>query len=276
MKAGTTWLYDQMKNHPQVYFCPEKELHYFAHQYGAESPLSVERRKRRAAVVLFRLMTGTAARSGKAEKHRHLIDWYLEYVTGDVGPAWFERLMAAGAGNQEFISDFSNLTCFLDEEAWARLRRDFGAVKVIYIMRDPIKRIWSHYKFHLQHTKHTDAERPGEKFDLFKRILGADFFIKNAQYFSTVTRLRKGLDESSLRILYFEDMTSQPLKFLAEVENFVGLTPFEYRTDRISVKKNVSIDVPMPVEWRDYARETLASELNGLKDIGLWHASWSS
>eukprot|EP00493_Phyllostaurus_siculus_P000433 UN00435 len=25
MKAGTTWLYEQLKNHPEIHFTPEKE-----------------------------------------------------------------------------------------------------------------------------------------------------------------------------------------------------------------------------------------------------------
>ncbi len=31
MKSGTTWLYDVMSRHPEIYFSYEKEIHYFAH-----------------------------------------------------------------------------------------------------------------------------------------------------------------------------------------------------------------------------------------------------
>jgi len=33
MKAGTTWLYKQLQYHPEIYFTPEKEIHYFANKH---------------------------------------------------------------------------------------------------------------------------------------------------------------------------------------------------------------------------------------------------
>jgi hypothetical protein len=40
MKAGTTWLYEQLKDHPEIYFTPEKEIHYFANKVGIENQLN--------------------------------------------------------------------------------------------------------------------------------------------------------------------------------------------------------------------------------------------
>lgn len=40
MKVGTTWLYGQLKDHPDIHFTPEKEIHYFANKVGIESQLS--------------------------------------------------------------------------------------------------------------------------------------------------------------------------------------------------------------------------------------------
>ena len=272
MKAGTTWLYDKLKDHPEIYFSPEKELHFFAHQYGIGEPLSIERRKRRAAAVLSRTLGAKGVKPG----NRHLLDWYLDYVGGEVSYDWFRRLMDGGIQKEQFIADFSNLTCFLDESAWKDIQEKFDNVKVIYIARDPIKRVWSHYKFHLQYVKHLDAGAPDKNFVLFERILSKGFFIRNARYSATIERLQRVLGHDSFKLLYFEDMISQPLKFLADVEKFAGLAAYSYPVDGISEKKNASLEVSMPAEWREYAAEVLSNEIKMLKKMEIWHGSWSA
>ena len=36
-KSGTTWLYHNLKQHPQVWLPPVKELHYFDHPHSIPS-----------------------------------------------------------------------------------------------------------------------------------------------------------------------------------------------------------------------------------------------
>jgi hypothetical protein len=40
MKAGTTFLFEVLRQHPKICFTPEKELHYFAHIRGLDPRLS--------------------------------------------------------------------------------------------------------------------------------------------------------------------------------------------------------------------------------------------
>ena len=48
MKAGTTWLYAVLERHPELYFCPEKEVHYFYHRYVDDGLLSEAHRLEKA------------------------------------------------------------------------------------------------------------------------------------------------------------------------------------------------------------------------------------
>ena len=41
MKAGTTFLFNALSRHPELYFTPEKELHYFAHTQKLSRPLQL-------------------------------------------------------------------------------------------------------------------------------------------------------------------------------------------------------------------------------------------
>ena len=41
-KAGTTWLYQMLRDHNEIYFSPEKELNYFSSKYGGVNKLKYE------------------------------------------------------------------------------------------------------------------------------------------------------------------------------------------------------------------------------------------
>ena len=50
MKAGTTWMQHVLAEHPEIYFTPEKEIHYFAQAYiPGEMPLATRNRLTRAS-----------------------------------------------------------------------------------------------------------------------------------------------------------------------------------------------------------------------------------
>ena len=90
MKAGTTWLYDQLKEHPQVYFTPEKEIHYFEQVTGNSNPLSHQKRREKMIQVI--------AQKNPAYVSEHLdrIQWYLNYGSDkNINDSWYERLFEA-------------------------------------------------------------------------------------------------------------------------------------------------------------------------------------
>jgi hypothetical protein len=52
MKAGTTWLYDKLKQHPDIHFSPQKEVHFLSHYYGHTNSLLPVKRQRRARIAM--------------------------------------------------------------------------------------------------------------------------------------------------------------------------------------------------------------------------------
>ncbi len=270
MKAGTTWLYDKFKTHPEIHFCYEKELHYFAHRFGVGEPLSLERRQRRAEKKLENF-----SKRATVKKLAQVQAWYADYETGEVNQAWFERLMESETHTHRYLADFSNLTCMLSPQDWAVIKQETQHLKVIYILRDPIKRLWSHYKFHLHATNHKNAHNPLENFKLFKRILGNPWFIRNAFYSPILTTLNSELSKEQFKLCYFEEMIREPAAFLADIERFLAISNHQYNSQDLMQKKNPGIDVSMPTAWRDHSLALLADEISQLKNAGYWHTTWT-
>ena len=272
MKAGTTWLYDKFKLHPEIHFGFEKELHFHAQKYGVGNPLSLERRRRRAEVVLRKLL--------KSHEHRREVErcirWYVHFVGVPVDDDWFEQLMTMDRSGDGYIADFSNLTCHLKSDHWMDLRKSVEQLRVIYILRDPVERVWSHYKYHLKFAKHPSADVPSENINGFKRILDKKWFIRNSFYSNVIRTLNASLDQREFMICYFEDMVSEPLSFLQSIESFLSIRFLDFDSSSLRERKNASTGVSMPEEWRAYAANLLAPEIAWLKESSYWHPKWKS
>lgn len=272
MKSGTTWLYDKMRHHPRIHFSPQKEVHFFAHHYGHSNALAGKKRERRAKQAMRVARTETEATEALQSQRR----WRASYLSDPVDFNWFETIMAAPQANGRFLADFSNLNCFLTPQDWRDLKDNHvRQIRVIYILRDPLPRIWSHFKYHLQFSKHPAFREPEKDFDLFRAVLAKGWFWRNACYATTVKSLRAGLGDGNLSLFYFEDMITSPERFLAELFRFLEIEPVTYHGDLHS-RKNTSTPASLPPQWADYTRARLHEEMLSMQAAGIWHEKWSS
>ena len=272
MKSGTTWLYDKVRHHPAIHFSPQKEVHFFAFYYGHSNALAGKKRDRRAKQAM-RLARGEKAATKTLQRLRR---WRASYLSDPVDFNWFETIMDAPQANGRFLADFSNLNCFLTPDNWHDLRdKHAREIRVIYILRDPLPRIWSHFKYHLQFSKHPAAREPEKDFGLFRTVLAKGWFWRNACYSTTVQSLRAGLGTDNFSLFYFEDMIASPEQFLAELCRFLEIEPVVYHGD-LHGRKNISTPAPIPPDWADYTRARLHEEMLSMRAAGIWHEKWSS
>lgn len=254
MKAGTTWLYEQLKDHPDIHFTPEKEIHYFANKIGIENQLS----HRNRIVKLKSVLEKTADGNPKfISQNLEEISWYSEFaLEKEISNAWYENLFRFNA-EKKYCADFSNLYCQMDPSGWDNVRKIARNVKVIYTLRDPLERLWSHYKFHMKWINRED-EALDAGFKNFKNLLDQHFFWVNAEYVKNYKLLKQSLNDEELMVLYFEDFRERPIEMLHEVQRFLGIKEITPSENNINRKVNKTKEFDMPEEWREYALNKLA------------------
>jgi hypothetical protein len=115
-----------------------------------------------------------------------------------------------------------------------------------------------------------------DDFLLFQTTLSKEWFIRNAHYSKVLSTLRSSLANEQLMVCYFEDMVTDPVNFLSRVEDFLDISKKTYDKNQLLEKKNVSSNIPMPIEWHDYAFEVLKDEIKSLKYSGDWSSLWTS
>ena len=269
MKAGTTWLYEQLKTHPRIYSTPEKEIHYFEQVSGRSNPISYSKRRDRMIQVL------ADKNQSFVSNNIQKIQWYIHFGQEEIiNDVWYQRLFEEAAQRPDiYCADYSNLYSLLEHKGWERVRQNCKRLRVIYTLRDPLSRIWSHYKFHLQFTGLGDRIIESGT-DHFKGMLDNDWFWNHACYDKCLERLNKFLSKEELKIFYFEDFRNKPQDSLNELCNFLEIEAFQLNPSSDKAI-NASPEISMPAEWEEIAREKLRPTLTNLYSRGINHESWN-
>nr|WP_298056663.1 sulfotransferase [uncultured Halomonas sp.] len=270
MKAGTTWLYEQLKNHPDIYFTPEKEIHYFANKVGIEKQLNHRDRVLKLKNIMEKYAKGNAK---FISENVDEIAWYANYAQPkEISNEWYESLFSQNK-NKRFCADFSNLYCQMGPDGWENVHKVAKNVKVIYTLRDPLSRLWSHYKFHMKWVNRED-EALDAGFEHFKELLDKPWFWVNAEYAKNFWLLKKCLPEENLKLVYFEDFRTDPEKELLKVQEFLGLEEIASDKDNFNEKVNATKPFDLPDEWYEYMKAKLSPLCAEMKEVGIWHPSW--
>lgn len=268
MKAGTTWLYGQLKNHPGIYFTPEKEIHYFANVNGIGNQLKQENR-----ITKFNQVLSSYKNDGLNKKNLERVFWYAKFAQVErINDVWFESLFAENPG-KKYCADFSNLTALLDDRGWMRVRDNCRNLRVIYILRDPLMRMWSHYKFNMKWVGREDEVISAGK-EHFMQMVQHPSLWEPAEYHKTLGVLERCLRKEECRVYFSEDLYSEPEKYLFDIEEFLDIRHIAYDKGQVSKPVNQTKDFDLPEEWAEFLLEKLKPIYADLQSRGFMHKDW--
>lgn len=257
MKAGTTWLYAVLSHHPELHFTPEKEIHYFFCRYSGAQLLSDETRLKN---VKEKYLPRIDPKTSSVDRTRLNLRWMANYLDRPVDDLWYSNLFHTNR-TEKYACDFSNLTCHIPTEAWPRIKSECRKLRVLYTMRDPIKRLWSHTKFHLQVTGELDKLDNWERDD-FERFVRKQFIWDNAEYGVVIRNLKQGLEADDWMAVFYEDIHENQIDALRQIEAFLGVEAFDYPKELLQRRFTESVSRPMP----DFFAEIFSDDVNRIKN----------
>ncbi len=265
MKAGTTWLHQQLASHKDIHFCPEKEIHYFADPEG-KSYMSMKGRVERYQQLVKNL------KPDRLNPHvQRNLSWYAtHYLAPKINDDWYRSLFDIRPPikqNTKYVADFSNLYANLDIAGWDHVRTVFDDVRVVYTMRHPGKRIWSHFKFQHEYSgqAHKLAEINSEKINQF---INNKAFSIHIDYAKAVQSLREILGIDRVKFFFFEDFREKPIDSLMKVERFLNIRPGEYKSDRLNKQVNPSSKLEIPQDFKNIANSLHKEQCEKLIALG--------
>jgi len=217
-KAGTTWLDRNMRCHPQIWLPPEKEIHYFdlprPLPFAALllAPVRAARRWTKA-----RLMRDWA----KVKAGEQPLAWYLRYYFFPRTRRWYSSLFNPGRG--QICGEATPRYATLPETEIKRIHDLMPGLKVIYLLRDPIDRMWSDFAMFqrprfggrgLRHanesTIHSFLSDPGN--------------VAHSCYAANLNRWESHYPKEQIFIGFQEEISTQPEALLHRLCIFLGIS----------------------------------------------------
>lgn len=199
-RAATTWLYSQLKSHPDIFLPSGKELHFFDERYHVDV---------------------------REEHFRHFIKadfWRQEIDLSDpVYWRWY-CYQFRGAGDRVKL-DITPDYCRVSPARIRLIRDSLPEVKVLLIVRNPIERAWSSagnflHRFQGRTLSDLDLERELLPWVLQPRRL--DF----GNYIDILTCWESVFPESDrFLVCFYDDVVEQPDSTLSDICRFFGADP---------------------------------------------------
>ncbi len=200
-KGGTTWLYQQLDSHPDFWMPPLKELHYFDQLSRVPRPSSSRCRDERDRRFLESINSLSAKPYMDFEHYAQLFEPKGSLLSGDISPNY---------------STLSN-------KVIRRIVGYFPKLKVIFLARDPVERVWSHLSMEV-HYHQIESFDVTDVDEVNRNLLRRGLLLRS--YPSTVVaRWKRYVHPDRFRIYFFDDLQRNPTELRRSILGFLGADP---------------------------------------------------
>lgn len=216
-KSGTTWLYQNLRTHPEVWLPPEKEIHFF------DFP----------ALIPFYFLLFAPDRSirhwgmnrmirdyRKVQEGQQTASWYLRYYFLLRTKGWYRSLFTPRGG--QVAGEITPRYSALKDKDVAKVHALMPNARIIYLLRNPIDRMWSDLAmFHSarfgEDGLHTVDERRIVKFLQDSRHQASSDYLNN------LARWEQYYPAEQIFIGFQNQIESHPEDLLKALYHFLGV-----------------------------------------------------
>lgn len=246
-KAGTTWLYHQIRKHPDVWLPPLKELHYFDRQEPKRLINNVfqnDSKGRTARTLFIRMLLLRQPtwlfkflfhNRQKTSHYPSLFTPGIEDICGEITPA-YGRLS------------------FQEVQHVASIMPD---CKVIYLVRNPVERAWSHINMfkRVRKIKASISEKNLPDYKLERMV-------KNSMPHTTLYNWESSFGSDKVFVGFFDQIKDDPQGFLSSIYSFLSIdTNYSENTKDLNIPQNKGDYDKMPLDVEQRLSKLFMSEI---------------
>jgi Sulfotransferase family len=252
VKAGTSWLYDYLREHPETHFRTIKELQYFDRLARG----TLQGRIRKLGEETDRLQRDLVR--GKTRWLLRQIGDRSEYAevlkSGPEPTEGYLRYLTAGAGDKLLAGEMTPEYGLLSVEKMRAINALAPDVRWILLLRDPVSRLWSHVRMLVRRMKPAPESFAGACEVKFDEVLagGALDVTERGDYAAIHGRLIEAVAPEKRLVMFYEHLMSP--QGVRQVTDFLGLSAHPAPLDKV-VHGGVAAE--MPASLRARARDWL-------------------
>ena len=241
-KAGTTWLFHLLRQSKHIHFSKSKELHYFDVIHGKAKQLHDAR------VHAIQMLASKLSTNIGSHNDTHL-DSMIEtakllkiYSNDDGHHHGYISYLLQRYARQDVVADITPAYAILDREIFAEMGR-IGCAKFIFIMRDPVDRMWSQIRMAVR------SQNPEPK--MFQHNCEARarhlittnrlFKIERANYQRTINELESVIPKDRIKYIFYENLFLESTIF--DICQFIGIPTL---SAQFEMRQNEGIPALLP------------------------------
>ena len=213
-KAGTSWLYRYLHDHPSCKLRAVKEAHYW-------DTFEADPQAKQIAAFQLRL---SEMQDARAQAKADGTQWKVNNMTRRIGEMQglinvlgdnrrddlgYTAWLMQDAGDAALVADMTPSYASLPDFRLNRMLRMSPTTKFVYLLRDPIDRLWSHARMQAKRFKQSDEDYAKKANNILWRVVnkGAETHImERGDYPATIERLRKVVPAGQLLVQFMEDL----------------------------------------------------------------------
>jgi hypothetical protein len=216
-RCGTGWLDRNLRSHPELWLPPIKELHYLDYLPRARRLLGPvilrDRNSRRRAGRYLRRALPCLARLRPPED----LGWALRYFVSWPTDQWYQSLFPQG---NRLAGECTPSYAELPEPCLARVRAINPELKIIYLLRNPIHRDWSHAAMWLRGRRRAiDNACEAEVLAALELVMRSGA----SNYADNLARWEQFYPSENILVGFFEDLVGDPSGLLLRIMRFLGV-----------------------------------------------------
>ena len=260
-KSGTTWLFNCLNQIDQFDLPSQKELHYFSKSPRYQSPSHYS----------FSLLQKFVTKSKKFKRMLKKIHYWKgkKFYLGT-----FHSKFKFAKNDVEYLSNFNNLNGFtgeitpayslLDEKDIKHMHELLPGVKLIYILRNPIDRAWSDYKFTCKKKLNKSSTLNPQE---ILRFMKSDGQTLRSNYLKTIDLYSKVFTNNQILICFYDAIINQPESLIKNILNHIcGKNKISIKHINFSEKVNSGLKIDMPEEIHNYLKIVYHDQIKELSE----------
>lgn len=141
-------------------------------------------------------------------------------------------------------------------------------IRIVYVLREPEARLWSHAKFHAAYIGKLD-EFQNMSLAEMERFINRYSLTEDGDYGSHLSRIYARAPRENVLLIKYDRIAKNPREVLLEVEEHLGVRRTPIRLQRLAERVNVSEDVKRPKGFGEAYRQQFAREMDSLVEQGV-------
>lgn len=272
-KSGTTWLFHNLKQIREFDLPPIKELHYFdrSRSYPSPNRLSETLLANRIRQKKYFQHAGYRVLKEVIRMNWKLSIFYLKWFFKDYSDKWYLSLFK---GFEGYTGEITPSYSILNKKDIRRIHNLQPDAKLILILRNPIERAWSHYRFNLRKKMNLDIGKVSTA-DIIK-FMESDFQSLRSDYIRTIDNYSSIFPKEQILICFYDAIIDNPVALMNNILKHVcGGAPISINHLNLKSVVHKSIIVNCPKEVEAYLKNRYYNQIKELSEkYGGYFTKW--